>query len=280
MKHYTFLRFPDFRRKAVTLSYDDGVIYDEKLIDILDRYGLKATFNINSGMFYPAVADKKRLTEAQAVALYNGSGHELAVHGAKHLSLAEVSSEAACRDVLEDRIALEKLFGRIIRGMAYPNGSYTDKVVEMLGICGIKYARTTVSTECFDIPEDWLRMPATCHHNNPRLMALVEEFLDCPEKGSIWRNTPCLFYLWGHSYEFNNDNNWGVIEDFAKKIGGRDDIWYATNGEIYDYVQAYDRLEYSVESNIIKNPSAKDVYLNFYGKNIKVSAGEEILINH
>ena len=147
MKHYAFLRFPDFRRKAVTLSYDDGVIYDEKLIDILDRYGLKATFNINSGMFYPAVADKKRLTEAQAVALYNGSGHELAVHGAKHLSLAEVSSEAACRDVLEDRIALEKLFGRIIRGMAYPNGSYTDKVVEMLGICGIKYARTTVSTE-------------------------------------------------------------------------------------------------------------------------------------
>lgn len=279
MKNYTYLRFPEFKRKAVTLSYDDGVIFDEKLIDILNRYGLKATFNINSGLFYPA-GDKTRLTESQAVALYKDSGHEIAVHGAGHLSLTEVPVETACKDVLEDRIALEKLFGRIVRGMAYAYGVYSDKVVAMLENCGIKYARTIMSTERFDIPEDWLRMPATCHHNNPRLMALVEEFLDCPEKEFFWENTPRLFYLWGHSYEFNNDNNWCVIEDFAKKIGGRDDIWYATNGEIYDYVQAYDRLEYSVESNIIKNPSAKDVYLNFYGKNIKVSSGEEILINH
>lgn len=55
-------------------------------------------------------------------------------------------------------------------------------------------------------------------------------------------------------------------------------MWYAVNGEIFDYVQAFERLEYSVENSMIKNPSAKDVYLNFYGKDIKVPAGEEILI--
>mgnify|MGYP004655676251 CR=1 FL=1 len=279
MKNYTYLRFPEFKRKAVTLSYDDGVIFDEKLIDIFNRYGLKATFNINSGLFYPA-GGKTRLTESQAVALYKDSGHEIAVHGAKHLSLTEVPIETACKDVLEDRIALEKLFGRIVRGMAYAYGVYSDKVVAMLENCGIKYARTIVATERFDIPEDWLRMPVTCHHNNPRLMFLVDEFLDCPEKNFFLENTPRLFFLWGHSYEFNDDNNWDVIERFAKKIGGRDDIWYATNGEIYDYVQAYDRLEYSVENNMVNNSSAKDVYLNFYGKDIKVPAGKEILIKN
>ena len=45
---YRFLRFPDFRYKAVTLSYDDGVVFDKKLIQILDEYGLKCTFNLNS----------------------------------------------------------------------------------------------------------------------------------------------------------------------------------------------------------------------------------------
>ena len=73
-------------------------------------------------------------------------------------------------------------------------------MVEMLKICGIKYARTTVSIERFDIPEDWLRLPATCHHNNPRLIQLAEEFLKSPESGIFWQNTPRLFYLLGHSY--------------------------------------------------------------------------------
>lgn len=277
MKKYAFLRFPEFKRKAVTLSYDDGTKYDEKFIEILNKYGLKATFNINSGLFYPD-GDEKRMSASEAVSLYKNSGHEVAVHGAKHLSLAEVPPEVACRDIIEDRIALEKLFGKIIRGMAYANGSYTDKVVEMLKICGIKYARTTVSTERFDIPEDWLRLSATCHHNNPRLIQLAEEFLKSPESGIFWQNTPRLFYLWGHSYEFHNNNNWEVIEKFAEKTGNREDVWYATNGEIYDYVRAYDKLEYSVENNIIKNASDQEVYLCFYGNNIKLPAGKEIII--
>ena len=69
MKHYLFLRFPEFRRKAVTLSYDDGTIYDEKLIGILNQYGLKATFNLNSGLFFPE-GGVGRLSEQQVMTLY------------------------------------------------------------------------------------------------------------------------------------------------------------------------------------------------------------------
>ena len=156
--------------------------------------------------------------------------------------------------------------------MAYANGSYNDQVVEILKNCGIKYARTAVATNKFDIPTDWLRMPSTCHHTANILDELTDEFLSLKEEGYFWRNSPKLFYLWGHFYEFNDNNNWEIIENFAKKVGNRDDIWYCTNGEVYDYAKAFEGLFYSVDGKIIKNRSDIDIYLNYYGKNVLVKA--------
>ena len=87
-----------------------------------------------------------------------------------------------------------------------------------------------------------------------------------------------LFYLWGHSYEFDNNDNWQVIEEFAKKIGGREDIWYATNGEIYEYVTAYDNLRWSADGTLVHNPSSIDVYLDNHGKQVVVKSGETVKI--
>ena len=46
-----YVRFPGFKRKAVTLSYDDGTRQDKRLIEIMKRNGLKGTFNLNGGSF-------------------------------------------------------------------------------------------------------------------------------------------------------------------------------------------------------------------------------------
>ncbi|MBQ5926545.1 MAG: polysaccharide deacetylase family protein, partial [Clostridia bacterium] len=273
---YRFLRFPNFKQKAVTLSYDDGVQYDAKLIEIMRKYGLKGTFNINSGLFSPEDGGR-RMSKREAYDLYANSGMEVAVHGVKHYSLGEVNSMAVVKEVAEDRENLEEMFSRIVRGMAYANGSTSDEAVLILKACGIAYARTTVSTEKFDIPTDWLRLPATCHHGNPRLMELAKEFVEIQEgEGYMWRwnHFPKLFYLWGHSYEFNDNNNWEIIEEFAKYVGNREDIWYATNGEIYDYVKAYDQLIYSANGKKIYNPTATDIYLNYFGVNVFVPAGK------
>lgn len=272
---YTFMRFPNFRRKAVTLSYDDGKVYDRKLIEIMDKHGLKGTFNINGGLF-PNETGGIRLTKEEAYELYADSPHEVAAHGFYHLSLGEVDQGMATRDVMRDRELLEETFGRVIKGMAYPNGSWDDKVVETLKNCGISYSRTTASTEAFAVPEDWLRMPATCHHNNPRLMELAKAFVEAGESRNVWARNPMLFYLWGHSYEFNDNDNWHVIEEFAEYIGGREEIWYATNGEIYEYVQAFKSLQFSANGTYIRNPSALDVYLYYHGQNVLVPAGKTV----
>lgn len=271
------MRWQDFKRKAVTLSYDDGMVFDSRLIEIMDKYGLKGTFNLNSGC-YAQEKNPRKLTADEATALYKNSPHEIAVHGLKHLSLTEVDEGMIAYEIATDRHNLEKQFGRIVKGMAYANGATDDKTVAVLKSCGISYARTTRATLGFDVPEDWLRMPATCHHNEPRLMELAEQFVEAQEPSYYWARKPMLFYLWGHSYEFNDANNWQIIEKFAEYIGKREDIWYATNGEIYEYVQAFDRLQFSVDGSMVHNPSAIGVYINYLGKNVYIPAGESVTL--
>ena len=274
-----FMRFPEGKIKALTLSYDDNVDQDIKFIDILNTYGLKCTFNINSegyaeeGTVYPEGNVHRRLTKNQATELYKNSGHEVAVHSCTHPFLEQLPASVAALEILNDRVALEEQFGCIVRGMAYPFGTYSDELVEVLKTCGIVYSRTIKSTEKFDVPTDWLRLPATCHHNNPRLMELAKEFAE-----ATYKRAPKLFYLWGHSYEFESNNNWNVIEDFAKYMGNRDDIWYATNIEIYEYMEDYKRLVYSANGKRVKNPTARTLYFYAHGNNYSVAPGETVEI--
>lgn len=270
---YTLLKFPGFKTRAVTVSYDDGIIYDKRLIEILDKNGLKGTFNLTSGHFGKG---KLCLSEEQAVELYANSGHEVAIHGKKHLSLAEVPDAVATQDVIGDRVALENMFNRVIGGMAYANGSWNDRVVDILKKCGIEYARTTVKSEKFELPDDWLQWAPTCHHSHPRLMELVDEFLTDGTYLYYWAQSPRVFFLWGHSYEFNDNDNWNVIEEFAEHIGNREDIWYATNGEICRYVKAFQSLQFSADGERVYNPTATDLYLFYFNENILVKSGETV----
>ncbi|OPJ59440.1 polysaccharide deacetylase family protein [Clostridium oryzae] len=275
-----FLRFPEGRKKALTLSYDDGVEQDVRLVQIMNKHGLKGTFNLNSGeyapegTFYPKGQIHRRMTEKQVTEAFKGSGHEVAVHTLTHTFLEQLPTHLALKEILKDRENLEKQFGTMVRGAAYPFGTLNDNVVEALRLCGIVYARTVISTNDFRLPENWLKLTATCHHNSPELKKLAKKFV---EDEVIW--TPYLFYLWGHSYEFEADNNWEVIEDFAEYVGNRNDIWYATNIEIYDYIDAYNRLIFSSDGKTVRNPSCRKIWFEYSEKIIEIDAGETINIS-
>ena len=268
---YNFLRFPGFLYKACTLSYDDGVVEDERLVEIMRRYGLKGTFNINSKNLDGAGG--RCLTAEQLKKIY-GDDMEVALHGYNHFSLALVKSDLAIRDVVADRDNLERTFGRIIRGMAYANGSVNDDVVAMLRMAGVVYSRTVKSTNAFDLPEEWLTLHPTCHHKAQNLFELVEKFIAPPENPR--RIKPQLFYLWGHSYEFPMHNNWDVIEKFGQIMSEQNDIWHATNMEIYNYVKAFESLVFSSDFTMVHNPTATDVYLYVRNKNVLVKSGETV----
>lgn len=270
------IKFPDFKEKVVTLSYDDGVRQDKKLVSIMKKNGLRGTFNLNGGLFsesYEPQAKVGRMSKKEAAELYVPSGMEIAVHGYMHLPLTRLNSAFIINEILDDRKELEQISG-VVKGMAYAYGLYDDDVIDVLKKCGINYSRTVISTEGFDLPSDWLKLPATCHHNNPKLMDLARKFVE-KEKNALWYK-PKMFYLWGHSYEFDNNDNWNVIEEFAEFIGKRRDVWYATNGEIYEYVQAYNNLQFSADMTTVFNPSHQSVCIDVSGKSVLIPPGRTI----
>ena len=277
-----YMQFPGGKQRALTLSYDDGVQQDIRMIDILDKYGIKCTFNVNGYSLeeyersFPEGQVHRRMARREAAEVFSraiANGHEVATHGYSHPFLDKLPSDLATYEIIEDRKCLEEMLGAVIKGHAYPFGTTSDQVVEILRNCGIFYARTTVSTGRFDVPADWLRMPATCHHNDPSLMKLADNFL-----AQDRYQHPRLFYLWGHTYEFDMDNNWEVIEKFAEYIGNRDNVWYANNMQVYEYVEAYRALRFSANGNIVYNPSALTVWFSSNNVNVKVSPGETLKI--
>ncbi len=275
------MRFPRFAAKAVTLSYDDGIMEDFPLIEIMERHGMRGTFNINSALLkdedvpMDTMGLWKRMSRKQALELYRRDGIEVAVHGLTHEDLPTLPLSQVNYQVLRDREDLETLFGGIVRGMAYPYGTFSDAVVEALRASGIVYSRTVISSENFGIPTDWLRWEPTCHHKNPRLNDLTARFV---EKQHGTREKPWLFYLWGHSAEFERDNNWEIIEQFAKTVGDREDMWYATNMEIYEYVEAYRSLVMSLDMKRFYNPTTTTLYFVLNGKNYTIAPAQTLVI--
>lgn len=174
-----YMKLKDGKSKVLTLSYDDGFVQDIRLIRILDQYGIKGTFNINSGRYLPEDAAREkyygRMKLSEAKELYMNSDHEVAVHAFTHPFLEKQKTDEVLTEILNDRKNIEKQYGTLARGMAYPYGTYNNEVIECLKKCGICYSRTVQSTEDFKFPENWLELHPTCHHNNPKLMDLAKK---------------------------------------------------------------------------------------------------------
>lgn len=245
-----YVCFPQGKAKALTMSYDDGKVQDERLVGIFNRYGIRGTFNLNYGM----LGQKPRLSAERIRELY--MGHEIATHTMTHPTIARCPLTAVAEELLEDRKGLERLTGQIIRGHAYPNGSYNEEIKTLLRGLGLAYARVVRATGEFELPTDPYEWHPTCHHNDPWLMDKARFFAEFPKKQYLK-----LMYVWGHSYEFDQNDNWQVMEEFCAYMGGRNDIWYATNIEIIDYMEAASALHFSADSSRVFNPSAVSVWL-------------------
>ena len=269
--------FDGGKRKALTLSYDDGTIHDRRLVAMMNEYGIRGTFNLNSGMFSQkgtAVingyeTDMSRIAAEEVKTLY--AGHEVASHTLTHPSLTALPSNMGAAEVLKDRKNLEELTGELVRGFAYPYGTYNETVEEVLSACGIEYARTVVDTNGFDLPADFLEWHPTCHHESQSLMEIAKDF--CENDGYSAR----LFYLWGHSYEFTKNNNWEVMEEFCRLVGGRDDIWYATNIQIVDYMDVIKAAQYAADGSFVYNPCVQSLWLCVDDeKFVEVKGGQQV----
>ncbi len=245
------------------MSFDDGYREDERLIEIFDRYGIRGTFHINSGLLHRDI----RLDAEDGARIYKN--HEISAHGFTHANFDELSEEGIFDELDKDCRELSRLSGRVIRGMSYPNGKTCEKAIPVAEKLGIVYSRTTVSTPDFSIPENFLYWHPTCHHLKSE--EATERFLESTVGGE-------LLCIWGHSTEFERDQNWELIEGVCKKLENAPDVWSATCIEFYDYVSAFRSLRISEDEKTIKNPTNIDIYLSIENETLCIKKGEAIHI--
>lgn len=257
--------FPGGKHKVLTMSYDDGKQEDRRLVELFNQYGIRGTFHVNSG-----TTVNNRIPMSEYKELYKG--HEIACHTLTHPTIARCPMASVVTEVLEDRINLEKLIGRPVRGLSYPNGSYSDEIKSMLPTIGIKYSRIVGDSDGFDLPTDLYEWKATCHHNH-NLLQNAEEFIALNKTQYLY-----MMYVWGHSYEFTRDDNWDLIEKFCELIGGRDDIWYATNIEYIDYMEMMKGLQFAADNSFVYNPYATSAWISVNNEIREIKGGELVML--
>jgi hypothetical protein len=231
---------------------------------------------------------ERKLTRQEVRDLQYVHGHEVAVHGARHIAPGRTTAVNGIRDILECRLELEKLMNCIIRGMAYPDSGIRsmsanvdyETIRTYVKDLGIAYSRTLGGdNDRFELPTDWYAWMPTCKHKNPEFKAYAEKFLKLDVKAQyITGHDARLFYVWGHSHEFANDNNWELLEEICQILGGHQDIWYATNIEICDYVNAYHSLIFSVDNDIVYNPTQFKIWFEADNKDYCIEPGETLYL--
>ena len=225
------------KNKAITFSYDDGTVQDIRLIELLNKYNLKCTFNLNSELLSTPrilIRNNNRINHYKIHkndVKYVYEGHEIAVHTLTHPNLTKCEDKEVIRQVELDRQNLSELVGYDVVGMAYPCGGENndDRVAEIIkNNTGIKYSRTITSNECFDPQTNLYRFnPTGWHLDFDKMMSLGKEFIE------MKTDTPKIFYIWGHSFEMDYDSDcWVKLEEFFKLISNRSDIFYGTNKEV------------------------------------------------
>ncbi len=222
------------RNKILIFSFDDGVTQDVRLIEIMNRYGIKGTFNINSEL----LGEKNELVCEGVRVSHNKvkpedvriiySGHEIAGHTLTHPRLPAIEDDAEIiRQVEEDRRKLSELAGYAVTSFAYPCGGVNndERVAGLVErFTGIKNARTITSSHSFALPKNIYRLDPTVYFHRETELAfeLASRFIEAEA------TEPMLLYVWGHSYEQDIRNTWDKFEEFCKLLGGREDICYTT----------------------------------------------------
>lgn len=232
-------RFPNGKTKVFNVTYDDGVLQDVRFVALLNKYNLKGTFNLNSGLMesefewtHESGRVIKRLSKEKAVPLYQG--HEIACHTLTHPYMHDLSEQEILHELQEDKANLKKLFGREVKGFAVPFNYYSERIENCVRQCGFSYARISQESRSFSPQTDYYNWKATVFHTDPELEQLTRQFIETDQELAI-------FQIVGHSYDLDVENMWERIENVFRMIAAHKEILPMTTIEIVELLQRRDR---------------------------------------
>jgi peptidoglycan-N-acetylglucosamine deacetylase len=200
-----------FRIKMKILqSWDDGIIDDVRLVELLRKYNATATFNLNIGLNenervlgwnHRGQKDVWRLGRKEMPELYEG--FEIAGHSMTHPRLTQCSDDQIQSEIYESRKILQDMFNQSITGFCYPFGDFDEKLKDILKDAGYTHARGIERADNVFPPKDPFEFNPHCHFKDENFYSIYE---NAKKEGSEY------FFFWGHSYEFFNENMWSEFE--------------------------------------------------------------------
>jgi peptidoglycan/xylan/chitin deacetylase (PgdA/CDA1 family) len=270
--------YPEGKTKALVLSYDDGTIQDIELTELFDKNNLIGTFNLNSKYLgvrrgWPQqngdTIYQRYVPKDSLLIIYKN--HEIAAHGALHKYFTDISNEEVLEEINTDLEILESLTNREIISMAYPFGSTNDTIANLIASTGIKNGRTVDDTYTYDIPKNYMIWHPTCHDS--KVLDYLNPYLELNEQQLS------VFYVWGHSWEFGNEERWKNMVTFCEKIGKSNDIWSVGHGKLTNYLLAIENVQ--IDEQKILNPSDNSpIWINLSSGIEKLEPGESIQLKH
>lgn len=254
--------FPYGKRKAFSITYDDGVLQDVPFVALLNKYGIPGTFSLNSGLMrerfsweHPCGMTVTRLSPEEARELYRG--HEVASHTLTHPYMFDLSREQILREMTEDKQYLEELFGREVPGFAIPFDYYSDLIRDCVQEAGFEYGRNAEQSLSFAPETDPFNWSSTVFHLNPETEAIVDRFLETDEELAICQ-------IVGHSYDLDAENLWDFLENILRRIQEADDVLPMTHIDLVRYLRAMEQA--TVQDGQVENPSGFTLWFEENGK--------------
>ena len=267
--------YPYGRKKAFNITYDDGVLQDIRFVDLLNKYNIKGTFNLNSQLMqqqfewqHEKGITVKRLPQDKVVELYRN--HEVASHTLTHPYMHDMSRDEIMYQLGMDKYNLQQLFGREIYGFAVPFSFYSDTIAECAKNCGFEYARCSEERLCYTPAENYYWWAAGIFHLNNKFASFVEDFFATQQELALCQ-------IVGHSYDLDTENMWDMMENILQKISADKDIVSLTNIEIVRYLKAMRTAE--ITENYIKNNSDTALWFEVNNKAICIEPFDIYIIN-
>ena len=220
-----------------TSSWDDGHPLDLRIAELLDKYGLTATFYVpitnREGMSVMSASECRQIS----------ARHEIGSHTRDHCYLNTVDLHEAESQIINGKSELEDLLGSGVEGFCYPGGKWSQSIENLVKNAGFSYARGTdnfylsssdnrylLPTTIQFYPHDfsvYLRNFLSRGHWSARHRAF---FLAIAERSFVGRliaifdfalSTKAVFHLWGHSWEIEEINAWKELEIFLEYVSSR-----------------------------------------------------------
>ena len=201
-------------RKIFLFSFDDGTVWDSRLVSLLNKYDIKGTFNLNSGL-EDFVWDFEGFPVRRQVLADNGNlyeGHEIASHSLHHHRLDSLTPPQLRREVEEDAARLKEVFALEEIGFGVPFTFCNDREVKIIRKL-VRYIRLSEFTDSFALPEDEYHIPIHGLYNDPDIREKLARFAESDLPVS-------LFVMAGHSYELEALGHWEHMEELLKLVKG------------------------------------------------------------